>query len=261
MFTRIYGMVLRYLYLHRRSVPRIGEIVFWPVMDLMVWGFMTLYLEKVSAPSAVVFLIGSLIFWRVLYGSQQAVTVSFSEEIWVRNVINIFIAPISTAEFMAATCLVGIIKTLLTTILLAIVSYFFYAFDLFAVGPILIPYYASLVLFGWSVGMVTMALVLRYGQAAEALVWGVPFLIQPFSAVFYPVSVLPAWLQPLAWSLPSTYVFEGMRSALQTGRVDAGMLVRCLILNVVYLILCAAFFGWMFRRVAAKGYLSRIGME
>jgi ABC-2 type transport system permease protein len=103
--------------------------------------------------------------------------------------------------------------------------------------------------------------VLRFGQAAEALIWGIPFLIQPISAVFYPVRVLPVWLQGVAKSLPSTHVFEGMRMALATGRVDAGALAAALALNVLYLAAGSLFFAWMLGRVREKGYLSRLGME
>jgi ABC-2 type transport system permease protein len=124
-----------------------------------------------------------------------------------------------------------------------------------------VPFLISLLLFGWAVGMCTMGLILRFGQAAEALIWGVPFLIQPVSAVFYPVDVLPRWLQVVAWALPSTYVFEGMRATLRTGRVDMSYLAAAFGLNLVYLILGAAFFGWMLRQVREKGYLARLGME
>lgn len=263
MWLRISGLLLRYLYLYRRSLARAGEIFFWPVMDLLVWGFVSLYLERmnVAISQVALFLLGALILWDVLYRSQQAITLSISEEIWVKNILNIFIAPVSIAELMLATCLMGVIKALITALVLGSLAYLFYTFNLLTVGIALIPFLVSLLLFGWAVGMCTTALILRFGQSAEALVWGVPFLIQPFSAVFYPIGVLPKWLQHIAIILPSTHIFEGMRTALKTGSVEASTLMTAFLLNVVYLIFGAMFFGWMFRQVKEKGYLSRLGME
>ncbi|MES1243842.1 MAG: ABC transporter permease [Acidobacteriota bacterium] len=261
MWGRIFAMVLRHLYLYRRSTTRVGEIVFWPVMELLLWGFLTVYLQRMQVPNAALFLIGAVIFWDVLYRSQQAVTISITEEIWVRNILNLFIAPVRITEILIATCLVGVLKALAIAAILGVLAWVFYAFNLLVLGPALVPFLVSLLLFGWAVGMCTMGLILRFGQAAEALIWGVPFLIQPVSAVFYPVDVLPRWLQVVAWALPSTYVFEGMRAALRTGRVDLGYLGAALGLNLVYLLLGAAFFGWMLKQVREKGYLARLGME
>jgi ABC-2 type transport system permease protein len=261
MWNRIGALVLRHLYLYRRSPTRIGEVLFWPVMELLLWGFFTVYLRELKAPSALLFLIGSMIFWDVLYRSQQGITISISEEIWVRNILNLFIAPVRIVELMIATCLVGVLKAAATAVVLGFLAFFFYHFSLLSIGPALIPFFVSLSLFGWAVGMCTMGLVLRFGQAAEALIWGVPFLLQPISAVFYPVEVLPRWLRPVALLLPSTHVFEGMRAALRTGRVDPGALALTFGMNLVYLALGATFFGWMLRQVRRKGYLSRLGME
>lgn len=261
MWLRVRALLLRYLYLYQRSLARVGEIVFWPVMDLIVWGFLTTYLETLAVSNAVLFLLGGMILWDVLYRSQQAVTLSLVEEIWTRNLLNIFLTPISLFEYMLATCLMGVLKSAITALLLGVIAYFFYAFNILDVGPALIPFLFSLLLFGWAVGMMTMALILRFGQAAEALVWGVPFLIQPFSAVFYPVEVLPTGFRVIAYLLPSTYVFEGMRQALAEGTVNPAMLGVALLLNVVYLGIGATFFTWMFRQAANRGYLGRLGME
>ncbi|MDA1191013.1 MAG: ABC transporter permease [Candidatus Poribacteria bacterium] len=261
MWTRVSGMVLRYLYLYRRSLARAGEVFFWPIMDLMVWGFLTVYLQRHVVADAVLFLIGGMIFWDVLYRSQQAITLSLSEEIWIKNVINIFIAPISMFELLLSVCLMGVIKAGLATLVLGTMAALFYTFNIFTLGLALVPFLGILLLFGWAVGMITMALILRFGKAAEALVWGIPFLLQPLSAVFYPVDVLPAGFRHFAGAFPSTYVFEGMRHVLQTGNVDVSMMVKALVLNGVWLVIGSAFFGWMLGQVREKGFLSRLGME
>lgn len=261
MILRLQGLLLRYLYLYRRSPARAMEIFFWPVMDLLVWGFLSAYLQRVAAPALVSYLLGALILWDVLYRCQQAVSLAVTEDIWVRNILNLFVAPVRAGEIVLATCIFGILKAGAPALVLTALAYLAWGFDLRAVGPALAPFLFSLLLFGWAVGIVTAALVLRFGQAAEALVWGVPFLIQPFSAVFYPLDVLPAWLRPVAAALPSTHVFEGLRAALATGNVDSSRLLWAFGLNVLYLALAGAFFAWMLARVRDKGYLGRLGME
>jgi len=237
------------------------EIFFWPVMNLLVWGFVTRYLEQYALPQVVIFLLGSVILWDVLYRSQQGITLAITEEFWVKNIINLFIAPIRIGELIAGLCVVGIIKSLVTTLFLGVLASLFYRFNMLAMGMGLVFFLGNLLLFGWAVGLITMALIFRYGRAAEALIWGVPFLIQPISAVFYPVTVLPPWLQKIAWLLPSTYVFEGMRTSLQKGDLDLVMLGASFGLNLVYLVLGGAYFGWMLAKVRERGYLARLQME
>lgn len=261
---RINALLLRHLLLYRRSWTRLMEIFFWPVMDLLVWGFLTAYLLSVGAsrvPAMVTFLIGAMIFWDLLYRAQQGVTISFLEDIWARNLLNIFVAPVTISEFLTATFALGVIKVLINGLVLAALAWWLYAFNICQLGFSLIPFVLSLMLMGWAMGIVTVGLILRWGHAAEALAWGIPFLVQPLSAVFYPVSVLPGWLQPVAWSLPSTYVFEGMRQTLQTGHAPWPMLWWSLGLNVVYLAAAGAFFRYLFAEVRVRGLLGKLGME
>ena len=260
-WLRISGLLLRYLYLYRRSVARVMGILFWPVMDLLVWGFLTTYLQRLVLPSAVVYLLGAVIFWDIFYSSQQAITLSITEEIWVRNILNIFVAPVSVAELLVATSIVGVLRATASATVLSLLAWAIYSFNLTSIGFALVPFCFALLLFGWAMGMFTMALVLRFGQAAEALIWGIPFLIQPLSAVFYPLSALPRWLQTVSQIFPSTHVFEGMREALATGRVGLSSLAAALLLDLAYLLAGALFFRWMLSRVREKGYLSRLGME
>lgn len=261
MGRRVLGLVLRHLYLYRRSVARAGEVVFWPVMDLFVWGFVTHWLETVTVPGVLLFLLGAQILWDVHYRAQQAISLAITEEIWTRNILNIFTAPVSTFELLLSTCLLGVIKAVITCVVLGALAAGLYAFNLFSAGPALLPYVVALVMYGWAVGMTTSALILRYGQAAEALVWGVPFLIQPVSAVFYPIETLPPILRSVAVCLPTTHVFQGMREAFATGTAPLRPLVAAFALNILYIVLGAAFFGFMLRRVRDRGLLARLGLQ
>jgi ABC-2 type transport system permease protein len=258
---RVYALVLRYVYLHRRSLPRCMEIFFWPLMNLAVWGFFARFVEQASRPGLVSFLLGSVVLWEVLYRAQQSISFSITEEIWARNIINLFIAPLRVTEIVFAACFTGVLKATATTLFMLLLSRAMYGFDVLPVGWAFVAFYGALLMFGWAVGLFTMALVFRFGRAAEALIWGVPFLIQPLSAVFYPVQVLPEWLQYVSYCLPSTYVFEGMRAAFATGGLDGALLLRAYLLNIPWLAAGGVYFGWMLVRIREMGLLSRPAVE
>lgn len=256
-------MSLRYAYLYKRSLPRLFEIVFWPVMDLLVWGFLTSYLVQSdhNAPAFITFLIGAMIFWDIMYRSQQGVTLPFLEDMWGRSILNVFISPIRPDELLAATVVVAVVKIAITATFLSALAYSFYAFDITAMGAYLVPFFLNLLVTGWAVGLVTTALIIRWGQAAEALAWGVPFLLQPFSAVFYPVSVLPSWLQPVSLAMPTTHVFEGMREVMATDVLSWHHLGWALSLNALWLALAALFFRYMLNKAREKGLLAKLGTQ
>lgn len=258
-FTHVSGLVLRYTVLYTRSVPRIIELFFWPVMDLLVWGFLTVYLRDLPRP--VEFLIGGMIFWDILYRAQQGTTLSFLEDIWSRNLLNVFVAPVTLREFILATYLVGFAKILVTVAVLTLLAAVLYHFNLFLLGFNLLPFIVNLLLMGWAVGLVTTALIMRWGQSAEALAWGIPFLIQPFAAVFYPVDVLPKFAQPIALGIPATHVFEGMRQILERQPIAPHLLPLAFGLNLVYLAAAGFFFRHMFGVARRKGLLAKLGTQ
>jgi len=260
---RVFALVLRYTYLYRRSVPRLIEMIFWPMMDLLVWGFVTAYLLqlKPGAPGLVTFLLGAMIFWDIMYRSQQALSLSFLEDLWSRNIMNLFASPVRLHEFLAATFLVGLFKVAVITTVLTAMALGLYQFNLLEMGVSLVPFFVNLLVMGWALGMVTVAIILRFGIGAEALAWAVPFFLQPLAAVFYPVDVLPGWLQPVALSIPATHVFEGVRHMLQGGAFPAAMLLRAAALNALWLLGAGAFFVIMFRSARDRGHLAKLGMQ
>ena len=262
--VRIGAMFQRYVSLHRRSLIRSFDIFFWPVMDLLIWGFVTRYIQQIAAGPVAqlfVFLIGALIAWDIHYRGQQAVTISLMEEIWTRNLVNILIAPVRLWEWIAATFLYAALKVAIVTVLLAILAKWLYAFELARIGWAFVPLAGSLLLFGWAVGLFTAGLLLRFGYAAEALIWGIPFLLQPFSCVFYPVSTLPPWAQAIARWLPSTYAFEGLRMALRDGTVAWTIWPPLVGLTACAFGLGAACFVWLLHRARATGRLGRLGQD
>lgn len=258
---RVGAVLLRHVYLYPRSPARLMEIFYFPVLEILVWGFFTVYLE--SHPGIAGhwsrFLLGAMIFWDILYRSQQAVSLSFLEEVWSRNLLNLFATPLSPGEFLAATMLLSFVKFLLAGAVTVSLAWLFYSFNLFSLGVWLAPLVLNLVATGWAVGIVTTGIILRYGEKAEMLAWGLTLGLQPFCAVFYPVSVLPVPLQALAKALPCTYAFEGMREAFLRGAPAPGHLAAATGLNVLYLAAAWAFFSWMYGRAQDEGLLTKLG--
>jgi ABC-2 type transport system permease protein len=263
-FQVLAGLVLRHVLLYSRNAIRLIELVFWPAVDLLVWGFLTLFLKENttgSFPHFITFLIGAMIFWDVLFRAQQGLAISFLEDVWTRNLLNVFVAPVRPVDYVVATALVGMLRVGVTLVVLTILAWVAYAFRLWEFHLMLLPFFANLLLFGWSLGIVSVSLILRWGQAAESLGWAVPFLVQPVSAVFYPVSVLPGWLQPVALALPSTHVFEGMRAVLAGQSSVWGEMAAATGLNVICLALAAWLFAVTLRGARKRGLLVKIATQ
>ncbi|MDZ4833581.1 MAG: ABC transporter permease [Candidatus Melainabacteria bacterium] len=250
----------RYIYIYSRNSFRILDIVFWPVMDLLVWGWVSAYMmtSQKGLPQMATFLIGAIILFNILLRVQQGITVSFLEDIWSRNLLNVFAAPVRASEFVAATYLVGLTQALAVMCVMSVAAYFIYGFSVSSIGWTLIPLFLNLLMMGWSLGLCTTALILRFGNQAEALAWAVPFLIQPLSAVFYPVSILPKFLQPISYCLPAAHVFEGMREVLQQNKFPQEHLIAAAVLNVIYMTLSGFFFAHMFKEARRKGLISKL---
>jgi len=256
MISRILAMVLRYMFIYKRSYIRIAELIFFPLMDLLVWGFVTLYLEQVTQSKTVLFMLGGIILWDIFFRAQQAVGMSVLQEMWVGNTLNLFVAPIRSYELIASTAIVGLIRSVITATGLGLCAYMLYSFNVLDLGLALVPLFGLLLFFGWAVGLFTAALILRYGEAAESLAWIVPFLVQPFVAVFYPVSALPPALQTFAQIFPCTHIFEGMRSVLHSGGVPWGSMATAFFLTLVWVSATGTYFAHTLTYVRSKGYLT-----
>ena len=262
--TRISAVLLRQLYLHKRSLPRNLEIFFWPVMDLMVWGFLTVYIRQITQTDlshTIVFLIGAMIFWDILYRAQQGISIPLMEELWTRNLTNLLVTPLRAWEWVGAMFLYGFLKIVVTVLFLCFIAFLLYHFNLGMFGLALVPFVFNLLVFGWSVGIVTAGLLIWWGYSAEALIWGIPFFLQPVSAVFYPLDVLPQWLRAVGAMLPSTYIFEGMRAVIKTGQVSARILALSTALNAVYFTAAVCFFLAMMRLSQKHGRLAKLGQD
>lgn len=258
---RIMALVVRHLYLYRRSLPRLMEIFYWPFLDLVVWGFITVYLMRFQGqlPGVVTFFLGALILWDVLFRAQQGITISFLEEIWARNLMNLFASPLKPSEFLAATMAMSVFKVTAVLIVMVISALVFYSYNVFMIGIWLLPFVLNLIITGWTIGVLTTSIIMRFGQEAEVLAWGMVFLFQPISCVFYPLEVLPGWLQGIAWINPAAHVFEGMRAVLNEGALPLSSLAWACGLNLLYLAVMIAWFHHTFNVCKERGLLVRVG--
>ncbi len=251
---------MRHLYLYPRSIPRLMDVFFWPILELLMWGFLSLYLERLNLGNLniVSLFLGAMIFWEFLSRSQNAVSVAFLEDVWERNILNVFVAPVQVSEFLASTLLLGLVRIGMTGVLLSILSFLFYHFNIFQFGIYTVPFLINLLIFGWVLGLFTTGIILRFGTSAQVLAFGLIFLIQPFSAVFYPVSALPHAIQWFSYILPSTYVFEGMRKVISVGTLPLHEIILSFGINIIYIAVVIFFFYRMFAKVKIQGKLLKL---
>ncbi len=252
---------MRHLYLYKgRSLPRFLDIFFWPVVSLLTWGFLSVYLQKANLSNInfVSVILGSLIFWEITQRAQQSISIYFLEDVWEKNFLNIFVTPLRLSEFFVASLLLGFIRIIIIGIVLSVLSSVLYHYNLLSVGYSLIPYIINLFIFGVSIALLINAIILRFGTSAQVLAFGLIFIIQPFTAVFYPLSLLPYWIHPFSLALPTTHIFEALRYTIATGVFDYQGFVFASISNICYLILAWFFFKAMFKSVKKKGLLIKV---
>jgi len=259
---RIWGLIYRHLALYRSSWPRLIELIYWPVLQMVVWGFVTAYLAGLQnnvASVAAGVLLGGVLLWEVAIRSQMGFAISFLEEIWSRNLGHVFVSPLRPLELVAALVGVSALRMLVGVIPAMFLAFLLYGFGLWRLGPVVVLFFAALMMMGWAVALGVTAMILRHGAGAEPLAWSILFGLTPFAAVFYPVSVLPDWLQPVALMIPAAHVFEGMRTALLESRIAWLHLAAAFALNLAWL----AATGWLFLRqfqaARIRGALLNIG--
>ncbi len=258
---RIWGMVLRNAFVLRKSWPRLLDLAYWPTFQLLLWGFLSTFLLTNSSwiAQASGVLISAVLLWDVLFRSNLGLSLTFLEEMWARNLGQLFISPLRPIEMIAALMVISFIRTLISVTPAAFLAMPFFGVWVFDLGVGLAGFFFNLLAMGWAVGLLVSGLILRLGLGAENLCWFAIFLIAPITGIYYPVSVLPDWLQPLSWVLPSTYVFEGMRAVLFEKVFHWDLFLGAVGLNIVYLAVCGGVFLYMFRVAREKGLLLQQG--
>lgn len=252
--SRIKAVFFRYYYNLVKGPNQLSDLFYWPFVDILLWGLTSVWIQTQSAVSNLpLILMTGLIFWQVAWRGSVDISVNLLQEFWHRNLMNLFSTPLKISEWIAGIILLCLCKLVITVLFGALVVYLLYSLNVFTLGWTFIPFAALLLMFGWSLGFFASGVIIYWGHQVEMFAWMVAYLFAPFSAVFYPVQILPVWAQKVAWSLPTTYIFEGMRQILAGGVFPFSYFAVSFILNILYLGLAISFFRWMFEKSRIKG--------
>lgn len=261
--TRVAAIVLRQYYLMRGSLSRVLPLFAWVAVDIVLWGFITKYLNSLASPgfNFVPALLGAVLLWDFFARVMQGVTMAFFEDVWSRNFLNIFATPLSIWEYLAGLVLTSVATSAVGLVVMLLLATTVFGLSFLVYGLLLIPFLLVLFLFGIALGVFASGLVLRLGPPAEWFVWPIPALLSPFVGVFYPLSTLPAAMRYVSYVLPPAYVFEGLRTTIAGGAVAPAWLALGAALAVVDVLLACAFFAHVYRHAVRTGLIARYSAE
>ena len=261
--ARTGAILLRHFYLLRGSVTRVVPLFVWVAIDIVLWGFITQYLNAVSGASLdfVPVLLGAVLFWDFCSRVMHGVSTAFLEDVWSRNFVNLFATPLTLTEYLGGLVLSSMVTSAVGLAVMLVLATGVFGLSFLGYGLAIVPFVLVLFLFGVALGIVGSGVVLRLGPAAEWFVWPIPALVSPFVGVFYPLATLPPWMQHLARLLPPSYVFEGMRSILAGGTASVGMLALGAALSMTYVVLACWFFARVYHHALRTGLLARYSAE
>jgi ABC-2 type transport system permease protein len=260
---RTAAIVLRQLYLFRGSPARILPLFGWVAIDVVLWGFITRYLNSFTSSgyNFVPALLGAVLLWDFFTRVMQGVTMAFFEDVWSRNFLNVFATPLLISEYIAGLVLSSIWTSMIGLMVMLILAAGLFGLSFFGYGLLLIPFLLVLFVCGIALGIFGCAIVLRMGPAAEWLIWPIPVMLSPFACVFYPLSTLPQWMQGIAHALPPAYVFEGLRTIIAGRPVAPFDLPIGASLAVCYLALSCWYFSRVYQHVVRTGLIARYSAE
>ena len=261
--THTAAIVLRQFYLLRGSLSRVLPLFVWAGIDIVLWGFITKYLNTVASSSLnfVPSLLGAVLLWDFLIRVMQGVTMAFFEDVWSRNFLNIFATPLSISEYLSGLVLSSIATSSIGLVVMVVIATALFGLSFFIYGAMLVPFFIVLFMCGIALGIIGSGLVLRLGPPAEWFVWPIPAIISPFVGVFYPLSTLPRWMQYISLALPPSYVFEGMRAIVSSHASATHELFWGACLAVLYILLACWFFTHVYRHAVHTGLIARYSAE
>lgn len=258
---RMFAMVLRHWYLLKSSWPRLFDLMYWPAVQMLMWGFLQIYVAQNSgffARAAGTF-VAAVMLWDILFRGQLGFSISFLEEMYARNMGNLMMSPLRPVEFVAALMIISVIRLSIGMVPVSLLAIWFFGFNLWGLGLALPVFFLNLFLTSWAVAIVVAGLLLRNGLGAESLAWGIMFMVLPLTCVYYPVAVLPDWLQVFAWMLPPTYVFEGMRALIIDGVFRADLMLQSFALNAMLMAAAVGGFLTLLKSARREGTLLQGG--
>jgi ABC-2 type transport system permease protein len=257
---RVNAIILRHAYEVYHNANHITYMVYWPIVNIVVWGFFTLYLRHGDRlqPGIISCLLGAVILWGLFNAFQRDMAVGFLEELWSRNLVSLFASPLSVTEYVTGLLIVTFAKAMIGLIVESLIAWLFYHYNIFPMLVTLIPFIVNLALFALTMGIVISGLIFRYTTKFQAMAWSFAGILMPLSCVFYPLSSLPGFLRPWASILPTTHSFEGMREAIESGGFSKLHFKWGLALNTIYFLLALLFFRWMFEAARSRGLLVKM---
>lgn len=253
--NRIYALCLRHVYPLKRDFDLLSDMIYWPIIDTLLWGITSQWLGTAAGLQSVIatILIG-LILWNVIWRSQSEISRNLIEEMWNNNLVNLFSTPISLKEWISGVILLSVSKTFFTIAILVPVIWLLYSVNFFSVGLWIIPFFLSCVMTGWWLGFLSAGIVIRHGPKVQTVVWTLPGILLPFSVVYFPLASLPTFLHPISYAIPTTYVFESMRALFLTGSINYTGLWISFILNILYVAISLLWFVKSFRASLQLGF-------
>ncbi len=259
---RSYAIVLRIFYLMRGSFTRVFPLFAWAAIDIILWGFITRYLDTVQSTfNFVSTLLGAVLLWDFFTRAMFGISTSFFEDVWSRNFLNIFATPLRISEYLVGLVAASMLTSFFGLVIMLALAALVFGLWIFSYGVFVVVIVLGLFLFGIAFGIFAIGIVLRLGPAAEWFIWPMPAVLAPIAAVFYPVSVLPVWLQVLARMLPASYFFEALRTIIAGHPVPIGELWIGCVLAAVYVVLASWFFRAMYLHAVRTGLVARYSAE
>jgi len=261
--NRTSAIVIRHLYLVSGSPARMLPLFAWVAIDMVLWGFITKYLNAVSSAKFdfVPVFLGAVLLWDFFTRVMHGVTMAFMEDVWSRNFLNLFATPLSISEYVGGLVLSSIGTSAVGLFVMIILASTIFGLSFLAYGMALVPFLLVLFLFGIALGILGAATVLRFGPASEWFIWPIPALVSPFAGVFYPVATLPRWMQYMCFALPPSYVFENVRAIVAGLEVSRSGLTIGVVLAIADVVAACWIFVRVYRHSVRTGLIARYSAE
>tara|TARA_X000001036_G_scaffold98843_1_gene91810 strand:- start:3428 stop:4219 length:792 start_codon:yes stop_codon:yes gene_type:complete len=260
-WNKIYALSLRHIYLIKGSFPRILDLIYWPTIQIFLWGFISKFFTLSSSyySNTVGIILSAAILYDFLFRSSISYNMMFLEEIWSRNFTNLFIAPIKLSEIITALTITAIFRTLIGLLPASLIAIPLFGVSIFKIGPPLILLLITLYIFGITLGLLVTSGLLRYGPSFENIAWASLFFLAPLGCIYYPIEILPEWLQIIANLLPLVHIFEEMRAILINNIVNFNDVLKAFLISLVYFFIGVSMFYYSYDGAKKRGTLINMG--
>lgn len=253
-WNRIKAVILRHLYPLQRDFDLLSDMIYWPMVDTLLWGITGQWLADTSGQGSILIsVLMALVMWNAIWRSQAEVSRNLIDEIWNNNLVNLFTTPLALKEWLVSIGVLSFLKASFTLVLVSTVIWLMHSVNVFFFGWWLVMFLAAMIMTGWWVGFISSGIVMRYGPKMQTVVWTLPGMLLPFSAVFFPLARFPHALQIVSRAIPTTYIFETMRTLAAGGAVHVDQLILSFSLNALYLLLALWYFSRSFKKSVSLG--------